>query len=191
MRRAGWINTGLCAGLLLSSGAPLVQASPAQAAQSQARSDQDFLEQALGVNELELQLGRLAGERAIAPELKAMGQKMVEKHTELGQQLSKLAQTAGPGGDGPSDSGGSEKAVMSADQRATLARVASQSGRAFDTVFKQTVDAGHIQELAMYREEVSSAVNPQLRELAQLRVVKLQEAVAEAEAPKQQPKHDW
>jgi putative membrane protein len=165
----------------LSSGAALVQASPAQVAKSQARSDQDFLEQALGVNELELQLGRLAGERAIAPELKAMGQKMVEKHTELGQQLSKLAQT----------SGGSGKAVMSADQRATLDRVASQSGRAFDTVFKQTVDAGHIQELVMYREEVSSAVNPQLRELAQLRVVKLQEAVAEAEAPKQQPKHDW
>jgi len=182
MRRAGWINTGLCAGLLLSSGAAVVQASPAQAANSQARSDRDFLEQALGVNELELQLGRLAGERAIAPELKAMGQKMVEKHTELGQQLSQLAQT----------SGGSEKAVMSPDQRATLDRVASQSGPAFDTVFKQTVDAGHIQELGMYRDEVSSAVNPQLRDLAQRRVVKLQETVAEAEkAPKQQPKHDW
>jgi hypothetical protein len=72
-----------------------------------------------------------------------------------------------------------------------LDRVASQSGSVFDTLFKQTVDAGHIQELGMYREEVTRAVNPQLRELAQLRVVKLQEAVAKAEAPKQQPKRDW
>src|SRR5258708_39038387 len=98
MRRAGWINTGLCAGLVLSSGAALVRASPAQAAKSQARSDQDFLEQALGVNELELQLGRLAGERAIAPERKAMRQKMVEKHTGLGQQLRNHGQTSGGSG---------------------------------------------------------------------------------------------
>ena len=43
----------------------------------------------------------------------------------------------------------------------------------------------------MYRQEVSSAVNPKLRELAQGRVVKLQEAVAKAGAPKEQPKRDW
>lgn len=190
MRRADWIITGLCAGFLLSGGAALAQgsepgfaflASPSQSAKSQAGSDQAFLQQALGVNELELRLGRLAGERAATPEVKAMGQKMVEKHGELGQQLSKLAQ----------ESGGSGEPAMSADQRATLDRVASQSGGAFDTVFKQTVDAGHVQELEMYREEVSSAANPELRELAKLRVVKLREAVAKAEAPKAQPKADW
>ena len=190
MRRAEWIITGLCAGLLLSSGAALAQASepgfpllasPSQSAKSQAGSDQDFLAQALGVNELELRLGRLAGERATTPEVKAMGEKMVEKHGELGQQLSKFAQ----------QSGGSGKPTMSAEQRATLDRVTSQSGGAFDTTFTQTVDAGHIQELGMYRDEVSSAVNPQLRALVQGRVVKLQEAVAKAEAPKSQPKHDW
>ena len=36
-----------------------------------------------------------------------------------------------------------------------------------------------------------NAVNPQLRALAQGRVVKLQEAVAKADAPKQQARGDW
>lgn len=190
MRRAEWIITGLSAVLLSSSGAALAQAAepgfqlPASASPpttSQARSDRDFLEQALGVNELELRLGRLAGQRGMTAEVKAMGEKMVEKHGELGQQLSHFAH----------ESGSSGKPTMTADQRATLDRVMSQSEGTFDSTFTQTVDAGHIQELGMYRDEVSRAVNPQLRALVQGRVVKLQEAVAKAEATKPQSKSDW
>ena len=51
-----------------------------------------------GVNELELKLGHLATERAASPEVKAMGQKMVQKHTELGQQLRNLARQSGGSG---------------------------------------------------------------------------------------------
>jgi putative membrane protein len=182
MRGTRWMNAGLCAGLLLSGDVVLAQQSPSKAtAAPYNNGDQDFLENALGVNQLELQLGRLAAERATTPEVKAMGQKMVQKHTELGQQLSDLAR----------QSGGSGNPELSSDQRAIYDRVASQSGIAFDTTFKQTVDAGHIKELAMYRDEVSRAANPQLRALAEGRVVKLQETVAQAGAPKQQPKHDW
>jgi putative membrane protein len=178
-----WIRTGLFAGMLLSGGVVLADASPARAEEQYENEDQEFLEQALGVNELELRLGRMAAERATTPDVKAMGQKMVQKHTELGQQLSQLAR----------QSGGSGEAKLSSDQRAIYERVASQSGSAFDAVFKQVVDAGHVKELAMYRAEVSRAANPSLRELAQNRVAKLQETVAQAETPKtkSKPKHDW
>jgi putative membrane protein len=180
--RTKWINTGLCAGLLLSGGVVLADASPARAAETQnEQGDREFLEQALGVNQLELQLGLIAAERASTPEVKAMGQKMVQKHTELGQQLAVLSRK----------SGGWVSAELSSYQRATYDRVASQSGSAFDSSFKQVVDAGHVQELAMYRDEVDRAASPTLRELAQRRVVKLQETVAQADAPKTTPKHDW
>ena len=182
MRGTNWINTGLCAGLLLSGGFVLAPASPLQAAEERYENgDQEFLEQALGVNQLELQLGRLAAERASTPEVKAMGQKMVQKHTELGQQLSELAR----------QSGGSGNPELSPEQQAIYDRVASQSGSEFDTTFKQTVDAGHVKELAMYRDEVSRATSPRLRTLAQGRVVKLQETVAQTEAPKKKVKNDW
>ena len=184
--RTKWINMGLCAGLLLSGRVVLGDRPPAGAAETQHESDdQGFLEKALGVNQLELQLGQLAAQRATTPEVKAMGQKMVEKHTELGQQLAELARQAG----------GSGKAELSSDQRSIYDRVASQSGSAFDSVFKEVVDAGHVKELAMYRDEVPRAKSAALRELAQARVAKLQETVAQAhaQAPKAKPEpaHDW
>jgi predicted outer membrane protein len=182
MRITKWINAGLSIGLLVSNGVMLTLPSPALAAETDYEySDQEFLEQALGINQLELQLARLAAERATTAEVKAMSVKMVQKHTELGQQLVDLAK----------QSGGSGNPEMSSDQRAIYARVASLSGGDFDVAFKQIVETGHVKELAIYRDEVSRASNPQLRELVKRRVVKLQETVAQAETPKQKHKSDW
>ena len=106
--RTRWMNMALCGGLLLSGGIVLAD-PPAKPAQTQNdRADQEFLEKALGVNQLELQLGQLAAQHAFTAEVKAMGQKMVEKHTELGQQLAELSRQAG----------GSGKVELSSDQRA-------------------------------------------------------------------------
>jgi hypothetical protein len=44
-------------------------------------------------------------------------------------------------------------------------------------VFKQTVDAGHVKELALYRDEVGRANDPQLRALAETRVETLEKAL--------------
>ena len=108
---------------------------------------------------------------------------MVEKHTEFGKQLADLARQAGGSGD----------AALTSDQRAIYDRVAAQSGSALDSMFKEVVDAGHVKELAMYRDEVSRAKSSALRELAQHRVTKLEETVAQAKAAKSkaEPKQDW
>jgi putative membrane protein len=184
--RTKWIEWGLCAGLLLSGGAVLADGSPPGGGMAQHEAgDREFLDTALGVNQLELQLGQLAAQRATTAEVKAMGMKMVEKHTELGQQLAELSRQAG--GTGQPD--------LTADERAIYSRVSSQSGGAFDSVFKEVVDTGHVKELAMYRAEVSRAKSPALRELAQRRVAKLEETVAQAKPPapkpKAEPEQDW
>jgi putative membrane protein len=170
-----WIKTGLFVGLMLSGGVVLAEAGP----------DQPFLEKALGVNQLELQLGKLAQERGSSPEVRAMGETMARRHAEMGSQLSALS----------TEAGGSPTAKLTAEQRATFARVASQSGSAFDAAFKETVDAGHVKELAMYRDEVSRTANPALRAFAEDRVNKLQASVAQAEAAKMKTKakskQDW
>jgi putative membrane protein len=180
--RRDWLDAGLFAGLLFTAAPVLADEAAAPTERGQYESaDQAFLEQALRVNQLELQLGQLATKRGASPDVRSMGQTMVQKHTELGQQLSNLAKQAG----------GSPDVELTADQQATFHRVASQSGGAFDTLFKQTVDAGHVKELSMYRDEVSRATNPKLRELAERRVTKLQETVAQADARNKEMKHDW
>lgn len=162
------------AGTLMLSIAVAVAAPHARAADpaTSGTSDSGFLEQALGVNELELQLGQLATERGSSAELKETAKKMVEKHTSLGKQLSALSKQAG----------GSGVARLTAEQEETLKAMRAEPARSFDASFKKTVDAGHVDELAMYRAEVDRASDPALRALAQDRVTALERAVAEARA---------
>jgi putative membrane protein len=171
MRKNHWVSAGLFVGLLALGGAALaehVSRSPTQVASSDTGSDQAFLARALGVNELELTLGKMAAERGNAPEIRAMGKKMTENHTELGRRLSDLAQQLH----------GTATPVLSTEQQSTVRRLSSLSGSAFDTSFKSTVDAGHVQELAMYRNAVSQVAAPGLRALAERRVTTLEQTSA-------------
>ena len=185
MRMMQWTRAGFCAALLLSGGVALAEGSsppPTQTETAIATSDREFLTSALRVNQVELTLGRMAADRGSAPEVKAMGAKMVQKHTELGGQLTDQARRLGV----------SAAPELSPDQRSTVVRLASLSGSAFDKSFKETIDAGHVKELAMYRDEASRTVDPGLRDLAQRRVATLEQTVAQAsQVPKAKPKNDW
>jgi putative membrane protein len=185
MRTMQWTRAGVCAAVLLSGGISFAEGSlppTPQTANADALSDREFLARALRVNQLELVLGQMAAERGGTPEVKATGAKMVQKHTELGGQLTDLAQRLGVSG----------APDLSPDQRSTVVRLASLSGSDFDKAFKETVDAGHVQELAMYRGEVNHAIDPGLRSLAQRRVTTLEQMVAQSsQATKAKPKNDW
>jgi hypothetical protein len=93
MCKTGWLGWLLFAGVL---GGPMV-ARAATASQAP-RNDREFVEKALAINGEEVQLGRLATERASTPEVKAMGEKMVQNHTRLGQQLGDLGAPLGVSG---------------------------------------------------------------------------------------------
>jgi putative membrane protein len=163
MRETGWLRWLLLWGTL--SWAVLARA--ATAPQGSAGSDQDFVQRALAVNEGEVQLGQLATERANTPAVKATGESMVQKHTQLGQQLGGLANQLGA----------SPTAELSADQRDTLARLRAVPGSEFDPAFKRAVDEGHAKELAMYRDWLARTDNPQVRKLAEGRVDALQKSL--------------
>jgi putative membrane protein len=172
MRRKSWAKAGLCAALLWSGAARAEAPGPA-ARPRDAGADREFLQQALGVNELEVDLGRLAAERATSPDVRASARRMVDKHGQLAQRLAELAREAGA----------PATAELSPEQRATLEEVRSTSGRAFDEAFRRTVDAGHVRELAMYEAEVPRAASPRLRALAEQRVSDLRKAVAQVKPP--------
>jgi putative membrane protein len=185
MRMMQSMRAGLCAALLLSGGVSFAErasALPPQTENADATSDAEFLARALRVNEIELTLGRMAAERGSTPDVKAMGAKMVQNHNKLGWQLTDQAQRLGF----------DVAPELSADQRSTVDRLASLSGSAFDNSFKETVDEGHVQELAMYRGEASHTLDAGLRDLTQRRVATLEQTVAQAgQVAKARPKNDW
>jgi putative membrane protein len=137
---------------------------------------------ALGVNQTEIVLGRMAVARGTTQEVRAMGEKMVQRHTELARQLGEIAQT----------NPASEPPTLTADQQKTVARLAAVSASEFDRSFKDTVGAGHVDELAMYREELSHAADPRLRALATGRVTALEQSLASASPASAPPqKRGW
>ena len=81
MRNVQWISAAFCAGLLLSTGASFAQGASPPTTRSPsvaAPTDTPFLVRALGVNQLELVLGRMAIKRATTPEVKAMGERQAQ-----------------------------------------------------------------------------------------------------------------
>jgi putative membrane protein len=185
MRMMQWTRAGVCAALLLSGGVSFAEGYAPPSAQTEnadARSDRTFVANALRVNQVELTLGQMAAERGSTPDVKTMGVKMVQKHTEFGGQLTEQARRLGA----------CVSPELSQDQLSTIDRLASVSGTAFDKSFKETVDAGHERELAMYQGEASHTVDPDLRDLAQRRVATLEQTVAQAsQVAKVKPKNDW
>jgi putative membrane protein len=168
-----WIKTGLCAGLLCWVAPAFASDLPAPAAPAQSANapmDEDFLDHARAVNQLELVLGQMALKRAATAEVKGMAAKMVQKHTALGQQLRELAQldpASGP-------------PALAAEQEATVARLSTLADRDFDESFKQTVGAVHLQELALYRAEAGRTQSPRLRAFTGGRIEALEQSMARA-----------
>ena len=56
-------------------------------------SDKDFVNQQLSGGMAEVELGRMASQRAVHPDVKRFGQMMVEDHTKAGNELKEIAAT--------------------------------------------------------------------------------------------------
>jgi putative membrane protein len=185
MRNVQWMKAGLCAVLLYPAGPSFADDAPVRTTRASAAmpADRAFLVRALGVNQTEILLGQMALRRGTTAEVRAMGEKMVQRHTELAGQLRELAQI----------DPASEPPALSADQRQTVAQLTAVSAHDFDVSFKNTVGAGHVEELAMYRQEVSQAADPRLSALATRRVAALEQSLASASQAAKVPaaKSDW
>jgi len=185
MRNVQWMKAGLYVVVLFSAGPSFADGAPPRTTRAPAATpaDRAFLVRALGVNQTEIVLGQMALERGTTAEVRAMGEKMVQRHTELARQLRELAQI----------DPASEPPALSTAQQQTVAQLAAVSARDFDVAFKNTVGAGHVDELAMYREEARRAADPRLGALAARRVAALEQSLASAGQASNvpAPKSDW
>lgn len=185
MRTITWVSRGVTAVVLFALGPSRADQPKPRAAQSESAkaSDDDFVVRALGINQTEIMLGRMAVKRGTTSEVRAMGEKMVQRHTELARQLRELARIDAT----------SNPAPLSPTQQRTVARLATISEHEFNDAFKSTVNEGHVEELAMYRTAATHSADSALRTLAAGRVKALEESLASARpAPAASPEsQDW
>lgn len=102
-----------------------------------------FMERLHHSNQQEIELGKLAQQKAENPQVKQFGQMLVQQHQQLDQQLTRVAQQQNLKlAEKPSNLKRAEKTLMEAS-KATKQKLQTLEGKAFDQAFLATMVSNH------------------------------------------------
>jgi putative membrane protein len=136
-----------------TAGAPTDPTAPTQGA----FADQAFLKSALEGSAAEVQLGQLAQQKSQSPDVKQYAERMVQVHTQLGQQITPIAKRLGV----------SEPKGPSKKQKQEIARLEALSGPQFDEEYIKAMVRDHQRVVKDFKDEVQLAQDPNVKQVAQ------------------------
>jgi putative membrane protein len=137
--------------LMMSAGGVLIGKTvvPAQ--------DQRFVVNTAGVGIAEVELGKLASEKAVNPDVKSFAQRMVTDHTKAGDELKALAQKQGI----------TLPTEMDAKHKALRDRLMKMSGEAFDHAYIVAMVNGHQEAVTAFRTEARTGKDAEIKAWAE------------------------
>lgn len=138
--------------------------------------DKKFVHDAAQGGMAEVELGKLATEKASSDDVKKFGQRMVDDHTKAGDQLKQVASSEGiqlPQG-------------LSAQDKSTKERLAKLSGEQFDKAYMADMVKDHTQDVLDFQHESRSGKDPAIKDFASQTLPTLQDHLKQAKqiAPK-------
>ena len=140
-------------------------------------ADRDFVKKAAQGNLAEVELGKLATEKASSDEVKKFGQRMVDDHSKANDQLKQVA----------SEAGVTVPDKLSPKDQATKDRLSKLSGEQFDAAYMRDMVKDHTKDVAEFRRESQSAKNDEVKNFAAQTLPTLQDHLQQAKsiAPKE------
>jgi len=145
--------------------------STASATTNLARGDRKFIEEAAKGGMAEVQLGKLAAEKAENPQVKQFGQRMVDDHSKANSQLQQLASTKNVSL--PQD-------IDRSTQR-EYDRLQKLSGTQFDREYMKHMVSDHKKDVKEFQKEAKSAKDPDVKNFAQTTLPTLEERLRQAQ----------
>jgi putative membrane protein len=119
-------------------------------------ADKKFVREAAQRGLAEVELGKLATEKASSEEVKKFGQRMMDDHSKAGEQLKDIA--SGKGIHVPDK--------LSAKDQLTKDRLSKLSGAEFDKAYMTDMVKDHTQDVADFKRESNSGRDPEVKNLA-------------------------
>jgi putative membrane protein len=138
--------------LLFALSAPAV--SMAQTATS---DDKAFVKDAIEGGNAEVELGQLAEQRAVNDDVKAFGKKMVDDHTQLGEQMKTVAGQIGV----------TPPKMIPPMDKALEVTLKMLSGDDFDQAYIKAMVKDHEQDLAAFKKETAQGSSPAAKSAAE------------------------
>ena len=128
-------------------------------------ADTKFAKEAASGGLLEVELGRLATQKATSDKVKTFGQRMADDHGKANDELKAIA----------SKDGITLPTQMDAKDRATVNKLSNMSGEAFERAYMRDMVADHQHDLAAFQKESTSGSNMDLKNWAATTMPTLQE----------------
>ncbi|HWF85106.1 MAG TPA: DUF4142 domain-containing protein, partial [Vicinamibacterales bacterium] len=119
-------------------------------------SDATFVKKAAEGGMAEVELGKLAADKATTNEVKQFGQKMVEDHGKANGQLKSLAQTKNI----------MLPADLNAKDKALHDRLSKLSGPAFDRAYMRAMVTDHTKDVSEFRTEAKAGADSDVKSWA-------------------------
>src|SRR3954451_14430543 len=134
--------------------------------------DRTFIMEAAAGGMAEVELGRLASQKASRSEVKEFGQMMVDDHTKANDQLMKIA--TGKGLAAPH--------ALKPQDKATEERLSKLSGEAFDRAYMQDMVKDHQKDVAAFRKQSTTASDSEVKQFASSTLPTLEHHLQRAQA---------
>jgi putative membrane protein len=122
-----------------------------------AMQDREFVHDALQGGMAEVQLGQLAVQKGSSADVKQFGQKMVDDHTKLGDQMKQVAQQMGV----------KEPKDLSKKDRELIAKLQGLSGAQFDDAYIEAMVKNHKKTVSDFKQEAGNTQNSSLKQIVQ------------------------
>jgi len=123
---------------------------------SKISDDMDFLKEAAEGGMMEVQLGKMAQQKAYAKDIKDFGQMMVEDHSKANDELQSLAQ----------QNNINLPDTLNEDKQEDMHDLAKLSVKNFDKKYVSMMVEDHQNDVDKFKDEAQNASSPQVRQWA-------------------------
>jgi putative membrane protein len=163
------MSFGMAAQDQSSSGASSTGGSQSAASSSSSgklsAADQAFVKKAAQGGMAEVELGKLAAQKASSDDVKKFGQRMVDDHTKANDQLKSIASQKGV--DVPSSLDSKDQALKD--------KLSGLSGEQFDRMYVMHMVQDHKKDIAEFQKEANSGKDPDVKNFASQTLPTLQD----------------
>jgi len=161
MKFPSFTTTLLLSGLLAFT----ASAQKNQANRVESSGDRDFATKAAQGGMAEVELGKLATQRASNDKVKQFGQRMVDDHGKANNELKSVAGRKGV----------ALPKALNAEDQATRKRLSALKGPSFDHAYMEDMVTDHQKDVAEFQMEASSGSDPDIKAFAAKTLPTLQE----------------
>jgi putative membrane protein len=133
--------------------------------------DTDFVKKAAKGNLAEVELGRLAVQKAASPEVRNFGERMIRDHSKANHELSVLAASKGV----------NLPKSISLGEDVSVAHLKVLSGKSFDEAYIKMMVDDHKEDIAAFQKAADGSQDPDVKRFATKTLPTLQSHLSKIE----------